>query len=257
MIETISLYVGEAARRSAPTGLVLLVAILIAGCQGTPSAQGPSYLDQLQLAQVDVDFSSAERPLLVAELDAEISQSVSGGSALGTMGTRLGVVNQQGRQAALEDAIAANVKPHVRDALTPLFRGTRPVRAVVGIRSVFIRSRVSLQQLTGAEVFINGQKRPDNAQFIATLSLYDLATGAPVNHVGPIARTDDGAITIAGGGPKAPGYGKAGRLNQLAFEFAQGVANVLQREAAGQSFGVENDQGNVRTLWERRTTSTF
>ena len=44
------------------------------------------------------------------------------------MGTRLGVVNQQGRQAALDDAIAANVKPHVRDALTPLFRGTRPVQ---------------------------------------------------------------------------------------------------------------------------------
>ena len=75
--------------------------------------------------------------------------------------------------------------------------------------------------------------------------------------MGPIKRIDDGEITIAGGGPKAPPYGKAGRLNQLAFEFAQGAANVLKREAAGQSVGIENDQGNVTTLWERRTTSTF
>ena len=131
------------------------------------------------------------------------------------------------------------------------------MRAVVGIRSVFIRSRASLQQLTGAQVSINGDKRPDNAQFIATLALYDQATGAPINHVGPIKRIDEGGITIAGGGPKAPAYGKAGRLNQLAFEFAQGAANVLKREAAGQNVGVDNDQGNITTLWERRTTSTF
>ncbi|WP_299868006.1 hypothetical protein [uncultured Hoeflea sp.] len=236
--------------------LALLLAGVLAGCQSSPAARGPSYLDGLQLAQVEVDFSRAERPLLVAGLDGEISRSVSG-SDLGALGTRLGVINQQGRQTALEDAISANVKPHVRDALTPLMRGQRPVRAVVIVRSVFIRSRASLQQLTGAQVFINGQKRPDNAQFIASLALYDLATGAPINMVGPITRTDDGAITLAGGGPKAPGYGKARRLNQLAFEFAQGAANVLQREAAGQNAGIENDQGNVTTLWERRTTSTF
>ncbi|PHR25705.1 MAG: hypothetical protein COA37_02460 [Hoeflea sp.] len=237
--------------------MLLLVSVFLSACETVSQPQGPSYLDQLQLAQVDVDFSGADRPLLVAELDGDISRSLAGGSTLGTIGTRFGVTNRQGKQAALEQAIAANVEPHVRDALTPLFRGARPVRAVVGVRSVFIRSRASLQQLTGAHVFINGEKRPDNAQFIATLSLYDLATGAPINHVGPIKRIDDGGITIAGGGPKAPPYGKAGRLNQLAFEFAQDAADVLKREAAGQSVGIENDQGNVTTLWERRTTSTF
>jgi hypothetical protein len=160
-------------------------------------------------------------------------------------------------RAALETAIANTVKPHVRDAFTPLMRGQRPVRAVVSVRSVFIRSRASLQQLTGARVTINGQRRPDNAQFVASLALYDVATGAPVNMVGPITRTDDGAITLAGGGPKAPAYGKATRLNQLAFEFAQGAANVLKREVAGQNAGVVNDQGTETILWERRTTTTF
>ncbi len=244
-------------RRWVLIGVMAVVAGFVSGCQGTPSVQGPSYLDELQLAQVDVDFSGADRPLLVAELDGEISQSVSGGSTLGTLGTRLGVTNQQGRQAALETAIANTVKPHVRDALTPLMRGQRPVRAVVSVRSVFIRSRASLQQLTGARVTVNGQRRPDNAQFVASLVLYDLATGAPINMVGPITRTDDGAITLAGGGPKAPAYGKATRLNQLAFEFAQGAANVLKREVAGQNAGVVNDQGTETILWERRTTTTF
>jgi hypothetical protein len=122
---------------------------------------------------------------------------------------------------------------------------------VVTIGSVFIRSRASLQQLTGAEVFINGQKRPDNAQFVASIVVYDMATGIPVGMAGPITRTDDGAITIAGGGPKAPHYSKAARLNQLAFEFAQGAANVIQREAATGQY-VDGDQGNTRVLWERR-----
>lgn len=238
-------------------GVMAMVVGFVAGCQGTTAVQGPSYLDQLQLAQVDVDFSGADRPLLVAALDGEISQALSGGSTLGALGTRLGVVNQQGRQEALEAAISNNVKPHVRDALTPLMRGQRPVRAVVLVRSVFIRSRASLQQLTGTRVTINGKRRPDDAQFVASLELYDLATGAPINRVGPIIRTDDGSIIIAGGGPRAPAYGKATRLNQLAFEFAQGAANVLKREATGQNVGVENDQGNVTTLWERRTTTTF
>lgn len=35
------------------------------------------------------------------------------------------------------------------------------------------------------------------------------------------------------------------------------AANVLKREAAGPTAGIEYDQDNVTTLWERRTTSTF
>lgn len=248
---------GEVWTRMALAGVMTLLAALVVGCQGTPVQQGPSYLDQLRLAQVEVDFARADRPLLVAELDGEVSQSLAGGSALETLGTRLGVANRQGKQAALEQAIAANVRPHVQDALSPLMRGERPVRAVVSVQSVFIRSRLSLQQLTGARVSINGKRRPDDAQFIATLTLYDLATGTPINHVGPITRIDDGAITLAGGGPKAPAYGRATRLNQLSFEFAQAAANVLQRQAAGQGSGMDNDQGDTKTLWERRSTTTY
>ena len=250
MMEVMGVYVGEVLRRWVATSLLLLVAVLLAGCESVPVEQQPSHLAQFQITQVDVDFSRAERPLLVAELDSDISQSVSG-SNLGALGTRLGVVNQHERQLALEQAISDNVKAHVRDAFTPLMRGQRPARAVVSIRSVFIRSRASLQQLTGAQVFINGQKRPDNAQFVASIVVYDMATGIPVGMAGPITRTDDGAITIAGGGPKAPPYSKAGRLNQLAFEFAQAAANVIQREArTGED--VDGDQGNTRVLWERR-----
>ena len=243
-------YVGEVLRRWVEASLVLLVAVLLAGCESVPVEQQPSHLAQFQITQVDVDFSRAERPLLVAELDSDISQSVSG-SNLGALGTRLGVVNQHERQLALEQAISDNVKAHVRDAFTPLMRGQRPARAVVSIGSVFIRSRASLQQLTGAQVFINGQKRPDNAQFVASIVVYDMATGIPVGMAGPITRPDDGAITIAGGGPKAPPYSKAGRLNQLAFEFAQAAANVIQREARTGEY-VDGDQGDTRVLWERR-----
>lgn len=249
MMEAVGVHVGEVARRWGAASLVLL-AVLLAGCESVPVEQEPSYLEQFQITQIDVDYSRAERPLLVAELDGDISQSVSG-SSLGALGTRLGVVNQHERQLALEQVISDNVKAHVRDAFTPLMRGQRPARAVVSIRSVFIRSRASLQQLTGAQVFINGQKRPDNAQFVASIVIYDMATGIPVGMAGPITRTDDGSITIAGGGPKAPPYGKAARLNQLAFEFAQAAANVIQREARTGEY-VDGDQGDTRVLWERR-----
>lgn len=242
--------VTEAVRRWGGAAVLVLVATTLLGCESVPIEEGPTHLDQFQITQIDVDFSRAERPLLVAELDGEISQSVSG-SNLGALGTRLGVVNQRDRQIALEQAISENVKAHVRDAFTPLMRGQRPARAVVSVRSVFIRSRASLQQLTGAQVFINGQKRPDNAQFIASIVVYDIATGIPVGMAGPITRTDDGALTIAGGGPKAPPYGKAARLNQLVFEFAQGAASVIRREAeTGES--VDGDQGDTKVLWERR-----
>jgi hypothetical protein len=190
-----------AARQWGRAGLVLLVGMLLAGCESVPVEQGPTHLDQFQIVQIDVDFSRAERPLLVAELDGEISQSVSG-SNLGAIGTRLGVVNQRDRQLALEQAISQNVKAHVRDAFTPLMRGQRPARAVVSIGSVFIRSRASLQQLTGARVFINGQKRPDNAQFVASIVIYDVATGIPVGMAGPITRTDDGASPSPAAGPR-------------------------------------------------------
>ncbi|MCC0034070.1 MAG: hypothetical protein H6887_02240 [Hoeflea sp.] len=250
MKEVVGMQFGELVRRWGAASLVLLVAVWLAGCESVPVVEEPTYLEQFQITQIDVDFSRAERPLLVAELDGAISQSVSG-SNLGALGTRLGVVNQQERQLALEQAISENVKAHVRDAFSPLMRGQRTARAVVSIRSVFIRSRASLQQLTGAQVFINGQKRPDEAQFIASIVIYDNVTGIPVGMAGPITRTDDGAITIAGGGPKAPPYSKAGRLNQLAFEFAQAAANVIQREArTGEN--VDGDQGNTRVLWERR-----
>lgn len=250
MREAMGVHVGEVLRRWGAASLVLLVAVLLAGCESVPVVEEPTYLEQFQITQIDVDFSRAERPLLVAELDGDISQSVAG-SNLGALGTRLGVVNQQERQLALEQAISDNVKAHVRDAFTPLMHGQRSARAVVTISSVFIRSRASLQQLTGAQVFINGQKRPDNAQFVASIVIYDMATGIPVGMAGPITRTDDGAITIAGGGPKAPPYSKAGRLNQLAFEFAQAAANVIQREARSGEY-VDGDQGNVRIISERR-----
>jgi hypothetical protein len=239
-----------AARRAAAAALLALTAAVLSACETVPVTEQPNPLEQFQLTQISFDFSRAERPLLVADLDGQISQQVSS-TTLGAIGTRFGVVNQDDRQLSLEQAISANVEPHVRDALGPMMRGQRPARAVVSIRSVFIRSRVGLQQLTGAQVFINGQKRPDNAQFIASVVVYDVATGIPVAMAGPITRTDDGAITIAGGGPKAPSYGASARLNQLAFEFAQGAANVIRREAATGEYD-EADQGNSRVIWERR-----
>ncbi len=232
-----------------------LVFGLLSACQAVPpTAQQPSYLSEISLAQVDVDFSNADRPLLVDELNGDVNQQVSSGTTLGNLGTSLGFINGQEKQAALESAIAANVRAHVEDALKPMFTGTRPVRAVVTIRSVFIRGRMSLQQLTGARVFVNGKKRPDNPQFIAGLTLYDQATGVPFQQIEPITRIDDGSITIMGGGPKAPNYGAGGRLNQLAFEYAQAAANALNNNAAGEDFSIPASEGDKRVLWESRST---
>lgn len=231
-------------------GLVALMAVALSGCETVPAPDGPNPLAQFRLTEVTVDFSRADRPLLVADLDGEISQQISS-TTLGAVGTRLGVVNQDGRQAALEQAIRANVEPHVRDAFNPMMQGSRAARAVVTIHSVFIRSRVGLQQLTGARVTVNGQRRPDNAQFAASIVIHDVETGIPVGMAGPITRTDDGTITLAGGGPKAPPYGQSARLNQLVFEFAQGAANVVRREARTGMYD-EDDQGTERVIWERR-----
>lgn len=239
-----------ASGRLLTAGLLAFVAIALSGCESVPAPEQPNPLDQFRLTEVTVDFSRAERPLLVADLDGEISRQVSS-TSLGAVGTRFGVVNQDGRQAALEQAIRANVEPHVRDAFNPMMRGSRAARAVVTIHSVFIRSRVGLQQLTGARVTVNGQRRPDNAQFAASIVIYDVETGIPVGMAGPITRTQDGAITIAGGGPKAPPYGQSARLNQLVFEFAQGAANVVRREARTGMYD-EDDQGTGRVIWERR-----
>ncbi|MBD8878594.1 hypothetical protein [Roseibium polysiphoniae] len=237
-------------KRFAGAGMMAALALLLAACQSVPSTPQSSYLNEVSLAQVDVDFSSAERPLLVSDLDGEISESVSGGSTLGALGTRFGLTNQQGRQAALETAIAANVKPHVEDSLKPLMTGTRPVRAVVTVKSVFIRSRFGLQQLTGTQVFVNGKQRPDNPQFVAGLTLYDMDTGLPFREVEPISRIDDGAITLAGGPEKGPTYGKSNRLNQLIFEYAQAAAHALQRNAASSEFSIPASEGDTKTLWE-------
>ena len=114
---------------------------------------------------------------------------------------------------------------------------------------------MSLQQLTGANVFINGKKRPDNPQFIAELRLYDQQTGLPLQAVGPIARIDDGSIAIVGGGPKAPQYGPSPRLNQLVFEFAQAAAKALKANAAGDDFRIPGDQADVTTLWSSQTSN--
>ena len=236
-------------RRLAAAVVLVLALLQLAGCETSSGPQQPSYLDRFSLGEITVSYSEADQPLLVADLDGQISQSVAGDSTLAQLGTRFGAINRQPRQLALQEAITANITPHVRDALAPLFRGTRPARAEVVIRSVFIRSRFGLQQLTGANVFVNGEKRPDNPQLVAGLRLYDQETGIPLQEIRPITRTDDGSITIMGGGPKAPNYGPSARLNQLAFEFAQGAANALKRNAASEDFRIPGSEADVTTLW--------
>jgi len=227
----------------------------LAGCETVSAPRGPSYLDSYQLGDVSVRFVESNEPLLVAELDGEISKSLAGSSTLGTLGTRFGVVNRQAKQLALQEAISANIKPHVRDALTPLFKGSRPAHAEVVVRSVFIRSRFGLQQLTGTHFIVNGEKRPDYPQLVAGLQLYDQQTGMPLQEVRPITRIDDGSITIMGGGPKAPKYGPSVRLNRLAFDFARAAANALQRNAAGGNYQIPAVEGDRTTIWSSQTSN--
>ncbi len=215
-----------------------------------PSAD--SYLNKFTIAQVDFNFEDADRPLLVDSIDREISASKTGGPVGRKISSFLGLADDRAYQRALEQAIAEAVRPHVFDALKPIFKGDRPARAVVDVRSVFIRDRMSLQQLTGARVFVNGKKMPDNAQFIAGLLLFDIQTGLPIQHVAPITKTDDGSIVIAGGPAKAPPYSKAKRLNQLSFEFAQSAANAIRRNADSEEFIIPASEGDMRTIWESK-----
>lgn len=242
--------------------LVAAMLSLLTACQAPSGPQGPSLLDQFALSEITVDYSRLNQPLLVSDLEGDINRAVSGPSALDGLGTRLGLTNQQAKQAALEQAISAHITPHVRDQLTPLFKGRRPARAEVVVYSVFLRSRLSLQQLTGAEVTIDGVRRPDNPQLVAGLRIVDVQTGETLQEVQPITRIDDGSITIAGGGPKAPEYGASPRLNKLAFDFARAAANALQRQGmgppglgptGGPGLSIPGSEGDVRTLWSMQT----
>lgn len=237
-------------------GMVFALAFL-AACETTDTTTTPAYFAEIRLAQVDVDFSRAERPLLVGDLDGQVSAQAAGGTGVGALGTRLGLVNQQARQAGLEAAVAQNVRPHIDDALRPLFTGTRPVRAVVSVRSVFVRSRLSLQQLTGTTVIVDGRQRPNNAQFSAGLTLYDLETGIPIQQIEPIMRVDDGAVAIVGGGPKAPDYGQSARLNQLIFDYAQATATALRQRSSGPGFTIPGGNTELQTLYETNTDIGF
>ncbi|QLF69849.1 hypothetical protein FE840_010025 [Peteryoungia desertarenae] len=231
---------------------------LLAACQAPSAPQGSSSLAQYSLAEITVDYSQLNQPLLVSDLEGDINRSVSS-SAIDGLGTRLGLTNQQARQAAMQQAINAHITPHLRDQLTPLFKGTRPARAEVVVYSVFIRSRLSLQQLTGAEVTIDGVRRPDTPQLVAGLRIYDVQTGQPLQEIAPITKTDDGSITVSMSGPKAPEYGASPRLNKLAFDFAREAANALSNAPPAAGFGPGTVPGpmlggpatgsDVRTLW--------
>lgn len=213
-------------------GLAILVLGFLSACQATPPQSSSSgVLDQFALSEIRIDYSTVEEPLREAVLEAQIRRGLSSGNALENLGTALGVANQGAVRQQLEAAISANLTPHMQDALAPLFRGTRPARAVVFVESVFIRSAASLQQLTGARVTVNGQPRPDNPQVIANVIIYDQETGLGIAESGSTRRVDDGTVVIAGGGPKAPDYGPSKRLNKLAFEVAQEAALRIRQDA--------------------------
>lgn len=242
--------------------LVLAGASLLAACQAPSGSPGSNPLAQYSLAEITVDYSRLNQPLLVSDLEGNINRSVSS-SAIDGLGTRLGLTNRDAKQAAMEQAISAQITPHVRDQLTPLFNGTRPARAEVVVYSAFIRSRLSLQQLTGAEVTIDGVRRPDNPQLVAGLRIVDVQTGQPLQEIAPITKTDDGSITVAMSGPKAPEYGASPRLNKLAFDFAREAANALSNAPPAAGFGPGTVPGpmfggpatgsDVRTLWSTQT----
>ncbi len=242
-----------------PPRLALATAMLtlLAACQAPPAPPELRLFDQYSLSEINVDYSRLNQPLLVSDLEGEINRAVSGPSALNGLGTRLGLTNQQAKQEAMQKAISAHITPHMRDQLTPLFKGTRPARAEVVVYSVFIRSRLSLQQLTGAEVTIDGVKRPDTPQIVAGLRIIDMQTGQPLQEIAPITKTDDGSITVASSGPKAPEYGASPRLNKLAFDFAREAAYALSHAAPAAGFGPGSGAvlglapggSDVKTLW--------
>ena len=241
--------------------LALMMVFMLAACQAPSTPQGPGPFDQFALTEITVDYSRLDQPLLVSELEGEINRAVSGPSALNALGTRLGLANRDAKQAALAEAINAHITPHVRDQLTPLFKGPRPARAEVIVYSVFLRSPLSLQQLTGTEVTIDGVRRPDNPQLQAGLRIVDIQTGETLGQLAPITKIDDGTVMIVGGGPKPPEYGASKRLNKLAFEFSREAAFQLTRNTAaaglspgnGPLFGIPEAGPDTKVLWSSQT----
>jgi hypothetical protein len=205
----------------------VFLSLVLAGCQSTPETTYNDYA-QFRLNQIIVDFTQTERPVLVAELDSEISRKIATSGA-GAFGVRMGLVKQAEREAAYTQEIERNIKPHLRDALSPLMQGSHPVNVLVEVQSAFIRSRAGLTRLIGTEVIVNGQRRPSQEQFIANIVLIDAQTGVRFERIGPITKTDDGAVVLWEGGPKAPDYGKGKRLNKLIFEFSQEVAKRMKQ----------------------------
>ena len=90
-------FLGSLSGRLVGCVLLLLTSVLLAGCQTVSETQAPIYLDTFSLGEITVSYAQADRPLLVAELDGEISKSLAGSSTLGNLGTRFGGINRQGR----------------------------------------------------------------------------------------------------------------------------------------------------------------
>ena len=237
--------------------IIVLASIFIASCQSTQSSSVPSYLNDYRVSEITFNYSQAEEPIHVAKLEKKIRQELSGGSILESAATRFGFANQTEARAALERGINSNIQPHVSDAMGAIFTGSKSARIEVLINSVFIRDRLHLQQLTGATVIVNGKRRPDNAQLIAGIRVYDQENNFPIQEVDLINKIDDGAVTLIGGGPEAPNYGPSKTLNKLAFQFAQTAASALQQNASSNDAIISGSDGDVKVLYSKTTRTEY
>lgn len=209
---------------------------LIAGCQTTPVAEAPTFFAEYKISDIVLNFDSAREPIHDSKIEAATNKDRISGSTLTNIGNRLTGQHASNKRIALLEGIENHVRPHVGDALTPLFYGTRPARAEVMIESVFVRSGAKNFLLDGTTVIVNGVQAPESNQFIAGLVIFDQETNVPLQFIRPLKMEDKtGSITF--GQAKAPSYGVSGRLNKMAYEWSLAMADAVKSGRDDPLFG--------------------
>ena len=225
------------------------ILMFVAGCESTSDTRnsGPSFLDSYQLVDITVNYEEIQEPLHVASLEKEYRKRQPGINVLKNLGKNLGFLEDPKERKAVSEGINRHIIPHVRDQISPLFKGTKPARVEVDLKSVFVRSRVGEALVSGSiDVTLSGVRSPNQSQLIAGLTIYDVDARFPVRSISPITLHDEyGRVISLERNGKPAVYGSSKRLNELAFRYAEAMAKAIKNNATSSNFDISGDDGFV------------
>jgi len=229
--------------------VALSLLLLCVGCESTSETRnsGPSFLDMYQLVDVTVNYEEIQEPLHVASLEKEYRKKQPGINVLKNLGKNLGFLEDPKERKAVSEGINRHIIPHVRDQLSPLFKGTNPARVEVDLKSVFLRSKAGELLISGSvEVTLSGVRSPDQSQLIAGLTIYDAEARFPIRTITPVTLHDEyGRVISLERTGKPVVYGSSKRLNELAFRYADIMAKAIRNNATSSDFDISGDDGFV------------